>query len=121
MFLFESHEGRFIFLFLIVFIIVAISWIGFGRHTMARVERNLMDEGLQRPAPWDGVGLRIMFYAFIVAFPGGSHQANPLYHYLSDIKRHTTDFDRKLGLVFVVSTHVMIVLALLGVWLFDVD
>ncbi|MCJ8499550.1 hypothetical protein [Desulfatitalea alkaliphila] len=38
---------------------------------MARIEREIPADGLPRPAPWDGVGYRVLWYLHAIIFPVG--------------------------------------------------
>jgi hypothetical protein len=71
-----------------------LAWVIFGRLSMARIEKSIMSEGKPRPCPWDGVGGRLVWYAYAVALPESffndidNRQLNT-----ADVKRYTTTGD----------------------------
>lgn len=62
-------DGELIFAFVFAgcLLTVMVSWLVFGRMSMARIEKAIMAEGKPRPCSWDGVGGRLVWYAYAVA------------------------------------------------------
>lgn len=115
MFLFETPQGTFVAIFLVVIMTTFISWLLFARMSMARIERQMREDGLAQQAPWDGVGLRVLWYASAIAFPVGIF--NPANDPLIDVptvRRYATQKDRLLGWALMVSGFFSIVLVFLG-------
>lgn len=46
-----------------------IMWLSFAHFTMRRIEKQMKDDGLPDSFLWDGVGGRIIFYAYAIALP----------------------------------------------------
>lgn len=106
--------------FVLLLVTMMVSWVIFGRLSMARIEKSIMAEGKPRPCPWDGVGGRLVWYAYTVALP--AHFFNELDDRqlnTADVKRYTTRADRIRAWVFMVSGHGMVVLGLTAV-VFDI-
>jgi len=98
------------------FLIVAICWLVFARLSMTRIERSITHDGLDRPCPWDGLGARAIWYACAVGLPVGPW--NPSNDPLIDVplvRRYASPMDRKLGLAFVFSGGIFLVLLLIGI------
>lgn len=99
---------------------VMISWLVFGRLSMARIENSIMAEGKPRPCPWDGVGGRLVWYAYAVALPESffndmdNRQLNT-----SDVKRYATSADRFRAWVFMIAGHAFVLLVFIAV-IFDI-
>ena len=119
MFLFETPEGLFSLAFGVIFMVMAISWIAFARLTMARIERQMCEDGLQRPAQWDGIGYRVIWYAYAIAVPVTilNSPNNPFFDGLT-VKSYATHYDRIVGLVFLISGAICSILGLLGAFVF---
>ena len=117
-----SPEGWYYFILLIVFAIVAIAWIGFARFSMARIERQMKKDGLTRQSSWDGVGLRVLWYASAIAFPVGIfNQANDPLIDVPTVRRYSTRFDRYLGWALMISGLIFLAIVLLGGFFFNLD
>jgi len=56
---------------LISFFATAFAWIAFARISMARIEKDIQNDGLPRPASWDGTGARALWYCYAIALPVG--------------------------------------------------
>lgn len=97
-----------------------VSWVVFGRLSMARIEKCIMAEGKPRPCPWDGVGGRVVWYAYTAALPASffndldDRQLNT-----ADVKRYTTKADRIRAWVFMVSGHGFVLLVIIAT-IFDI-
>ncbi len=46
-----------------------ISMLAFARISVRRIERDMKSDGLPRPCPWDGPGLRIAAYMYAIGLP----------------------------------------------------
>lgn len=116
----ETPEDWFYASFLIIFMISSVSWLGFARISMARIERRIQEDGHVRPAAWDGLGLRVLMYANAIIWPLSRNTGNALYHHIPAIKQYATTLDRVLGTVLMVSSAVGIFLAVVGGWMLDI-
>jgi len=119
--MFEGPEDWFYAIFLGVFIATAISWLGFARLSMARIERHIQEDGHPRPAAWDGIGLRVFMYANAILWPLHRNTGNALYEHVPAIKRYATAFDRVLSAALLVSSTLGVLLALIGAWVLDLN
>lgn len=92
------------------------AWLLFGRLTMARIERDLKREGLERPCPWDGPGARIVWYAWAIAVPVGklNRSDDPLIN-VPLVRDRAKGLDKVLAFVMLVSSALMIFLILVGI------
>lgn len=117
----NTLEGWYYTFFGLFLIITFISWLGFARFSMARIERQMQKDGLVRPASWDGVGLRALWYASAIAFPVGifNRAEDPLID-VPTVRRYSTSFDRVLGWILMVSGFLLVAMTLSGVFL-DID
>lgn len=85
-------------LFGIGFAVFAASILFFGRYTVARIERQLQEKGHSRPSPWDGVGLRLFWYASVIALPAGLMSgAHQRFVDVELVRAHAGPTDRMLG------------------------
>lgn len=92
-----------------------ISWIAFARISMARIERRIVDDGEPRPCPWDGPGIRVIWYAWAITVPVG--RFNPLDDPLMDVqgvRRHALARDRILGWTLMISGYALVSFAIVG-------
>lgn len=118
--LFETGEGVFVVVGLISGMAMFLSWLLFARVSMARIEKDMRDDGLTRPCPWDGVGGRAVWYAFAIGLPISAF--NPRHDPLIDVplvRQYAKPIDRTLGLMLVVSGAVCIAVGLSGALVFD--
>lgn len=93
-----------------------LSWLVFARLSMARIERAILADGHPRPCPWDGPGVRTLWYARAIAFPVG--RRNPVDDRLIDVplvRRYATRADRIRSWFLMVSGFVCTVVTL-GTW-----
>lgn len=97
-----------------------LSWVVFGRLSMAKIEKAIMAEGKPRPCPWDGTGGRLVWYAYTVALPASFfNEVDDRQLKTADVKRYTTKADRIRAWIFMVSGHLMVILGLLAA-IFDI-
>ncbi|WP_097459077.1 hypothetical protein [Mangrovitalea sediminis] len=118
--MFESHPVKALFIIFVVihFMTMAICHIGFARLSMARIEREMRQDGLPRPAHWDTMGLRVHWYASAIAFNSQRmNRADKLFIDVEAIRRYATPFDRKLSIAFLISGYSFCVVGLVGAWL----
>ncbi|WP_097459078.1 hypothetical protein [Mangrovitalea sediminis] len=102
----------------ILFIPMAICWIGFARLSMARIEREMSRDGLPRPAQWDTMGLRVLWYATAIAFDSPRmHRADAPFINVAAVRHYATPFDRKLSIAFVISATLCSITLPIGGWL----
>lgn len=115
MFLFESVEGVFALVGGLVFAITAFSWIAFARLSMARIEQAIIRDGGERPAPWDGIGMRTVWYAWAIAVPVGhwNWRDDPTID-VPKVRSHATRFDRVLGASLLISGNFLAILSMFG-------
>lgn len=113
-------ETWFLFIGLALTFITFIAWIAFARLTMARIEREIIKDGLPRPSPWDGIGARTISYAYAIALPVGraNRPDNPLIDVLL-VRRYATRKDVLLGRVLLIFANTGAAVLLIGGWIFD--
>jgi len=117
-----TPEGWYYFILLIVFAIMAAAWIGFARFSMARIERQMKRDRVTRQPSWDGVGLRVLWYASAIAFPVGIfNQANDPLIDVPTVRSYSTRFDRYLGWALMISGLIFLAIVLLGGFFFNLD
>lgn len=94
-----------------------ISWLLFGRLSMARIERDLARNGLPRPCSWDGPGARIMWYAYAIALPVGrfNRTDDPVIDVLL-IKNNATQNDQWRAWYLIISFLLIFSLGIYGWW-----
>lgn len=116
----SDQEIFFLFTFLFIFLGMAVSWISFARISMARIERDMKRDGLPRPAPWDGVGARALWYATAIVLPVGNWNLpnDPFFDNLT-VRRYAKPIDKTIGLALIVTALAGIFLVLVGAWFFD--
>lgn len=98
----------------IITMIALPSWIAFARLTMARIEREIRTDGLPRPAPWDGVGYRVLWYLHAIIFPVGiwNRLDDPLID-VALVRRYSTRADIIRGWVFFISNALWVCMILI--------
>lgn len=112
-------ELIFAFIFAGCLLTAMVSWLVFGRLSMAKIEKSIMAEGKPRPCPWDGVGGRLVWYAYAVALPESFfNDIDNRQLKTSDVKRYTTKADRLRAWVFMIAGHGFVVLVFTAV-IFD--
>jgi|SRR5690625_691398 len=91
------------------------SWLLFARLTMARIERDLKADGYPRPAPWDGVGGRALWYAWAIALPLGpwNPEDDPLIN-VKLVRRYANRSDKLRAWALFVSGNLAAVVCLGG-------
>jgi hypothetical protein len=102
---------------LVLFIATAISWISFARITMSRLETKMKSKTGEDSFEWDGVGIRIVFYAYAIVLP--ERYALRLERRLiksSLVRNYSTPIDRMLGCCFLISSNLFVLACLTG-WL----
>ncbi|MFE8072436.1 hypothetical protein QQM79_15365 [Marinobacteraceae bacterium S3BR75-40.1] len=115
-----SWEDVFVVLFLIFFFAMAITWLGFARLSMARIEKAMRRDGLTRPSQWDVMGLRVHWYASAIAFDNARmHRADEPFIDVETVRRYATPFDKKLSIAFLISGYSFVAVGLIGYWLLD--
>ena len=97
-----------------------ISWIAFARVTMARIERQIKADGLPRPAQWDGVGYRVLWYLHAIIFPVGiwNRLDDPLID-VPLVRSYATQKDIMLGWVFCFSGWLFCLILIIFLLFFD--
>ncbi|MBR9980398.1 MAG: hypothetical protein KFF50_05160 [Desulfatitalea sp.] len=121
MFMFERAEGAFLFVFLVVTMAGFLSWIFFARLTMARIEREMRADGLPRPASWDGIGYRALWYSHAMVLPIGiwNQPDDPLID-VPLVRRYAKRADIIRAWVFFVSMYLACFMLILYLLLFGI-
>ena len=89
-----------------IMMVTFISWILFARLTMARIEREMRNDGLPRPASWDGIGYRALWYSHAIVLPIGIwNQADDPLIDVPLVRRYATQADKLRGWIFFVSMY----------------
>ena len=115
-----TEQGLFAFVGLISMMTMFVLWLLFARISMARIERDMKDDGVIRPCPWDGIGGRAVWYAFAIGLPISAF--NPRHDPLIDVplvRQYAKPIDSTLGLMLVISGAVCIAFGLSGALVFD--
>jgi hypothetical protein len=95
----------------ISFFIFAASWICFARISMSYIEREMKKEG-KEPPQWDGMGARVVGYAFAIALPKDSLKNYVLVD-AETAKRLSRPLDRKLAVWYIIAGFVITMIALI--------
>lgn len=105
----------------ILFAAWALSTFAFSRLTMVRIERQIQREGLPRPAPWDTMGLRLNWYAYVIVASrdGRWNRGNRLLIDVDTIRQYATPSDRIRAWAFLISGFLFIALGLFFTWALD--
>jgi len=93
-----------------------ISWLVFARLSMARIERDMKRDKLTDMFAWDGVGGRIIFYAYAIVLPEriGKRIDGLLIDALL-VRKYSNCADRIRGFVFLMATNIWLLIVLAGV------
>ena len=90
----------------VLFLAMAGTWIAFARLTMGRIERDMRRDGHGRPAPWDGIGFRALWYASaLVSRWGGKYDIDDPLIDKDSVRAYSTPADRKRAKVFLATTY----------------
>ncbi|WP_097459944.1 hypothetical protein [Mangrovitalea sediminis] len=113
--MFLSLEGCFFAFALFAIIAMAVSWLSFSRLAMARIERQMREDGCPNPVPWDTIGVRAVLYAYTIVIPLGTFNTvkSPFID-VPAVRRYANDLDRKLGLALLFSLVLMVIVVVTG-------
>ncbi|BFM05526.1 hypothetical protein [Halioxenophilus aromaticivorans] len=105
----------FVSLFLTSFVLLAIFWIAFARISMARIERDIKRDLGTRPAKWDGIGARAVWYSHAIVVPLGKWNLpnDPLFA-VELVRKYAKPKDKTLGLLFMISGYSFLIVGLSG-------
>lgn len=108
-------KAAFLFIFLGLFAAMAASWLLFARLTMARIERDLKADGYPRPAPWDGVGGRAVWYAWAIALPVGPWNLpnDPMIN-VKLVRRYANRSDKVRAWALFISGNLLVLAVIVG-------
>ncbi|PAU80717.1 hypothetical protein CK501_09915 [Halovibrio salipaludis] len=87
----------------------ALSWLLFLIFSVWRIEEAITSSGQPRPCRWDGVGMRTVWYGWIIVFNTNTFSAlersmlEP-----NEILPRFKVWDKVLGWVFMLSLHTML-------------
>lgn len=111
----ENPKDWFLLTLLALFIATAISWICFARLTMGKIERTIKSKDAGNQFEWDGIGIRIVFYAYAIVLPEryALHLEKRLVHSTS-VRSHANQADRISGLFFLISSNLFVLACLTG-------
>jgi len=93
-----------------------ISWLIFARLSMSRIERDMKRDKLADMFAWDGIGGRIIFYAYAIVLP--ERMATRIDGRLIDallVRKYANYADRIRGFVFLMATNIWLLIVLAGV------
>ena len=111
-------EHVFFIAFGITFVSFAIFWISFARVSMARIERDIKRDRGIRPAQWDGVGARALWYSHAIVVPLGIwNLPNDPFFDVETVRRYAKPIDKTLGFLFMISSYAFLSCLFLG-WFF---
>ena len=105
---------------LVTFIPLAFFWISFARISMARIEREIKRDGRVRPAQWDGMGARALWYSHAIVVPLGiwNLPKDPFFD-VETVRRYAKPIDKTLGLFFMISSYAFLACVFSG-WFLDI-
>lgn len=108
-------EDWFFSIALLTFISMAVSWILFGRISMARIEKEIQKDGLPRPASWDGLGARAVWYSCAIVIPLGTWNgpSNSFFD-VTKARKYAKPIDKTLGLAMLISAFSFVFIAVFG-------
>ena len=113
-------EHVFFIAFGITFVSFAIFWISFARVSMARIERDIKRDRGIRPAQWDGVGARALWYSHAIVVPLGIwNLPNDPFFDVETVRRYAKPIDKTLGLLFMISSYAFLACLFSG-WFLDI-
>ena len=113
--MFKSTQDWFYLCEIVLFILTAITWITFARLSMARIERDMKKDGIPESFVWDGIGGRIFFYSYAIAFPEKvAKRFNRLID-VSLVRRYSNNGDWLRGVMFLATTYTWIIFTFLGI------
>ncbi len=116
-----AAENWYYAIFSILMTVTFISWLGFARFSMARIEREMKKDGLLRSAAWDGVGLRVLWYVHAIALPVGDwNPANNPFIDVPTVRCYANRFDRILGMILFVSGNSWVIFIVVFGMILDV-
>jgi hypothetical protein len=112
--MFESTQGKFFTLLLLVTAFMAISWLTFAQLSMRPIEKKMKADDKPDSFSWDGVGARIFSYAFAIVFPEKfALRLNRLMD-VTTIRSYANKSDRWRGALFLSITYTWLILILSG-------
>lgn len=104
---------------LIFFILTAIAWILFARLTMARIEKSMEADGLPKGFAWDGVGGRVVFYAYAIILSEKNALRIERLIDVRLIRDYANANDWWRGLFFIVVTNLWLIITFVGAAITD--
>ncbi|MGQ9427036.1 hypothetical protein ACXYTJ_15385 [Gilvimarinus sp. F26214L] len=111
-------DGWFYWAFMVSMMATFISWLLFGRSTMARIEHQIKKDGLDRPCPWDGPGARIVWYAWAIALPiGRLNRKDDPFIDVPLVRRYSNGSDRVVAIFMVISSGAFLAIGVVGSFL----
>ena len=110
----------FVSLLITSFVLLAIFWIAFARISMARIEREIKRDQGTRPAKWDGIGARAVWYSHAIVVPLGKwNLPNDPFFAVETVRKYAKPKDKTLGLLFMISGYSFLIIGL-GGWLMGI-
>lgn len=97
-------------------ILTVILWALFFWSTVKKVERKIIESGGRRPYSWDPIGGRAFFYSWTVSLPVSllkkvdDQQLN-----IEAVKSYLNRWDRIIGTLFMIVSHTLLVMIIIGV------
>lgn len=89
--------------------VAVISWLFFLTLSIWRIEKCILETGHPRPCPWDGLGLRAMWYAWAIGLP--SKSSSDFERWMldpKDLAPYTKPFDKLLANILLVSSYTLL-------------
>ena len=118
--IYTTQEDIFFLLGLVSFISLAIFWIAFARISMARIEREIKRDLGTRPAKWDGIGARAVWYSHAIVVPLGKwNLPNDPFFAVETVRKYAKPKDKTLGLLFMISGYSFLIVVI-GGWLMGI-
>jgi preprotein translocase subunit SecG len=100
-------------------LVTFISFLLFSRNSVKKINRALEKEGISL-CPWDGIGLKAIWCARVIAFDGTifSGEKDPLID-SEAVKRHATKKDKYLASVFCISCTLLVIIAIVHMFIVE--
>ncbi len=110
-----NTEDIFFYAFFLLLFFTVISWLAFSQLTMRPIEKRMKTDGIPNSFSWDGVGIRVMSYAFAIVFPEKyALRLNRLID-AAVVRRYAHKPDWWRGLVFLMTSYTWLILTFIGV------
>lgn len=114
-----SIEYYFSLALIVTLILAVILWSIFFFYSVRRIEEGIVSEGKPRPCRWDPMGLRAIFYAWVILFRPGlfSNVENSILN-AYDVQRYATGTDKFIAFWYFMLIHCILLFELIS-WVLE--